>query len=153
MSYNLFVRILASKEVRSSYLRKRVLSDTWLLLSNSSWAILTFRLHLLRATLWALFFLNVQAWVIVRHFVSCAWVEAWTVGNVLLNDTRFVAINIDYLIIVIVSIEKGLYTVSSQEHWVLSHLLCVIVLPLTVRILGIEVVLLGWNKCRLYPFV
>jgi hypothetical protein len=59
---------------------------------------------------------------------------------------RILGIQSCYIVIVIVAIEEGLYTVASEEHRILSHLFLVIIFPITVGILSIKIVFIGRHK-------
>jgi hypothetical protein len=54
---------------------------------------------------------------------------------------------------VVVPVEEGLHTVTTQEDRILSHLFCVVILPFTVGVLLIEVVGFWRDKGRLHLLV
>lgn len=64
------------------------------------------------------------------------------------SGRRVLGIDCRYVVVVVISVEEGLHAVASEEHRVLTHLLLAIVLPVTVRVLRIEIVLIGRHERR-----
>jgi hypothetical protein len=58
-----------------------------------------------------------------------------------------------YDLIMVVTIEKGLDTVTAKEDGILTHLLSAVIFPLTVRVFFIKVVRFGRNKGRIYLLI
>lgn len=104
-------------------------------------------LWLVGTTVLTFSFIDVVAWVIIWLLICSAWVGTWTLRNMFFyNCWGVFLINCSDFLIVIITVEKSLNTVSPQKHRILPHLVCVVIFPLAICIFGIKVVLLGWNE-------
>lgn len=102
----------------------------------------------------SLFLFDILVRAIIGGILWDTWVDAWSLRHVLLDDiTLIIALLGSDLIIVVVPVEQCLNTVSPQEHGVLPYLILIIVLPIGIRILGIKVIFLWWNKGWLHLFI
>ena len=80
---------------------------------------------------------------------SCIWTTRCdTTRNMFFNQTRgwVLGIKCSYVIIMVITVKKGLYTVPTEEHRILSHLLICIVFPVAVSIFSVEVIFIGWQE-------